>query len=264
MSINNEFREQLDACRPGSGDLTLAELAGLAQAVDRMPAIAEELARSQRFDRQIAAALHDLPLPPDLVDRLLHSAQAAAAEGQGSAAVSVAKPIATPNEHERDTRRRWLIAGSVALATIVAAPVYLLFRSQRRIAPEELAKEVVTWLDHLPPSAWQATAKLPVAIDRAVIGRPTRWQRVSPSGWSSSVTAVDLAGPGRPRAILFVVNSSATFVVPATPTPEVVLRLSGGLSATAWQRQNPNTLFVLVVEGSNQRLDDFLRPLSAA
>jgi len=70
------------------------------------------------------------------------------------------------------------------------------------------------------------------------------------------VTAIDLAGPGRSRAILFVVKSSAKFSVPPTPTTTPLLSLTGGYKATAWQL--PNVLYVLAVE-ERERLDDFLR-----
>src|SRR5688572_5213675 len=70
MSQNQPYREQIDACRPGSDDLSLPALAGLAQAVEQDSAVAKELARSQRFDHAVSAAMHDVPLPAGLLERL--------------------------------------------------------------------------------------------------------------------------------------------------------------------------------------------------
>src|SRR5688572_16217343 len=70
MNANQPFREQIDACRPGSDDLSLPALVGLAAAVDRDRGVAEELSRSQRFDRAVSTAMHDLPLPAGLLERL--------------------------------------------------------------------------------------------------------------------------------------------------------------------------------------------------
>jgi hypothetical protein len=95
------------------------------------------------------------------------------------------------------------------------------------------------------------------------VAGPRGWKRLASSntsGWSTNVTAIDLAPPNSPRAILFVVKSSARFAVPAIPTTTARLTLSRGFSATAWQRQGSNLLYVLVVEaGHNQQLESYVR-----
>src|SRR5207237_10937160 len=151
------------------------------------------------------------------------------------------------------TRRTWLVAGASAAAILVAFGSFALFRPQPVIAQEQLAAEVTGWLAKLPPSAWQPIGKLPrgMAIDPAVAAQPQQWQRpsVHASGWLDSVVAIDLTPPGSgPRAMLFVVTSSARFNVPTRPAATTRLALSGGFTGTAWQRQGSHLLFVLAIE----------------
>src|SRR5205814_508426 len=63
MSEKPTIREQIDACRGGSADLSLAELAPLAREIESNPVVAQELSRSQRFDGLVTEALNDLQVP---------------------------------------------------------------------------------------------------------------------------------------------------------------------------------------------------------
>jgi hypothetical protein len=262
MSINSRLREQIDACRQGTDDLALPELADLAHAVEHSPSLAEELARSERFDGAIHAALHDLPVPAHLAERLLAAARA----DQPIPAVTLPTKSA---RQLRITRRKALFAaGSLAAIALIALSTYQWLKPRRLIPQGELAAAVTDWLATLPPKGWSAlsgTAKLPggTDIDPAVIGQPRQWQRLASSsvrGWSAKITAIDLASADQPRAILFIVKSSARFAVPATPTTTTRLSLSRGFSAAAWQRHGSNLLYILVVEEKrNQRLEHFLQ-----
>jgi hypothetical protein len=162
------------------------------------------------------------------------------------------------------SRRVFVAAGSLALVSLIAVPVLYLRQSPRQIAREDLSGDVTTWLSLLPAKGWRPVSTLPkgIAIDQAVVAQPRQWQplpHANSAGWSGTVTAIDLAPPTGPRAVLFVVRSNARFAVPSTPTAAVRLGLSSGFVATAWQRSS-GVLFVLVVEADRgQRLDSFLR-----
>ena len=271
MSFSNRLREQIDACRSGSGDLALPALAELAEAVKHNASVADELARSHRFDEQLSAALHDVPVPTGLDQRLLATLQAQAPLAAVELEPAHAERRETNSRRIRPLRRQWLVAaGAIALTALVAVFTYQVWhRQQRLVASGELGGVVTTWLGQLPPNKWQS-GRLPkdFTIDSAVIVGPSlAWQRfvsASPSGWSANVTAIDLTPPaaGQRRAILFVVQSAAKFSVPTRPVTTTRLALSRGFTGTAWQRQDSNLLFVLVVE--NQRLEDFLRQQPAA
>jgi len=262
MSEHPTIREQIDACRAGSADLSLAELAGLASEQERNPAVMKELRRSQQQDALISEALHDVPIPAGLAERIL-----AASESSETTA-----EVALPTRPERALIRRWasrrqalLMGGSIAtiLVIVVCARLFLFGRTGP-IGHQELAGDVGGWMNRLAQANWQ-TGKLPsgITMDRAVLATPRQWQAVREphsTGWQGNVMAIDLAAPGKPRAVLFVVRSSARFSVPAMPTPTALMSPTGGFKATAWQRPGSKLLYVLVVEEDRgQRLSDFLR-----
>lgn len=262
MSEKPTIREQIDACRAGSADLSLPELAALASELERSPALAEELRRSQRLDGLIKEALADIPVPAGLAERIL-----AASESSETAA-----EVSLPNRAERTLSRHWisrrqvlLIGGSIAtiLVIVVCARVFL-FGKTPPIGHQELASDVGGWMNRLAQADWRS-GKLPggVTMDSAVLAPARQWQTVrgpNSAGWKGSATAIDLAAPGKPRAVLFVVRSSARFSVPTTPTQTALLSPTGGYKATAWQRPGSKLLYVLVIEEDRgQRLSDFLR-----
>jgi hypothetical protein len=215
--------------------------------------------RTQSFDAALKTALDDVDVPEGLAGRLIARLEVGAASERSAGRVLVATGRA------RSLRRRVLIAiGSLALVALITVSLVYMNQSPREIAREELSGDVAGWLAALPVKNWRAMPTLAkgVEVDRAVVAQPRQWQIVShakSSDWSGTVTAIDLAPPTSPRAVLFVVRSNARFVVPSTPTATVRLGLSSGFVGTAWQRSS-GVLYVLVVETDRgQRLEDFLR-----
>lgn len=256
MSVNPTIRQQIDACRAGSNDLTSPAMAELADALKHDPAAAEELARSQRMDEQVRSALHDLPVPASLAERLL----AAVRSNQPSAEAT----LAADSRVRRFPRRRWLIVAALTTAALLLLAALPLFRSRRGVSQQQLAADVTVWLSNLQPKAWQPVGKLPhnVALDPAVIAKPQQWQgsMANTPAWSSSVVAIDLMPPGAgSRAILFAVTTPARVNVPTRPVATAWLTLSGGFTGIAWQRQGSSVLFVLAVEDRNLPLERFVR-----
>jgi hypothetical protein len=206
--------------------------------------------------------LDDVIVPTGLAERILAASDSSETTAE----------VALPTRPERAPGKRWisrrqwlLIGGSVAtIFVIVVCARLFLFGHQPPISHQELAADAGGWMNRLAPANWQ-TGKLPsgVAMDRAVLATPRQWQAVREphsSGWQGNVTAIDLAASGKPRAVLFVVRSSASFSVPATPTQTALMSPTGGYKATAWQRPRSKLLYVLVVEEDRgQRLSDFLR-----
>ena len=211
------------------------------------------------FDRALAAALHDVPVPGDLADRLIARIETRAVFQRSTGDTPV------PPKRAWLSRRRVLIAaGSLALLTLLALSIAYVRSTPREIAREDLSGDVTSWLSMLPAKDWRPIATLPkgIEVDSAVIAQPRRWQTfhcANSSGWLATVTAIDVAPPTAPRAILFVVRTNARFAVPSAPTASVRLGLSSGYVGTAWQT-SPHLLYVLVVEADRrQRLEDFLR-----
>jgi|GEM_PF-1887169 len=69
--------EAMEACRPGSRDLSDPELGFLAQALAEDPALAARYRWVQAVDQQVAAAFADVPVPEGLEVRLMEHLQTA-------------------------------------------------------------------------------------------------------------------------------------------------------------------------------------------
>jgi hypothetical protein len=272
MAKIKRLREQIDACRPGTADLSLAALAELAAEVKHDREVADELSRTNAFDRAVTEALHDAPVPAGLADRLMVAVQAEAVPKVGLVERFPSDESVGAGRPRFGRRRWWAASGAVALAALLAAVALPLMRPRPEVVQDELGLDVAGWLSNLPANKWQsvATVALPKEseLDPAVNGKALRWQSFPTRGnrgWSGTVTAIELRSADQPRAILFVVRSSARFGVSATPSAARPLMLSRGYAATAWQRQHRGMLFVLVVEEDRgQQLEDFLRKRTQA
>src|SRR5262245_22286902 len=222
------------------------------------------------FDAALKTALHDVDVPEGLASRLIARLEVEAASERSADQMPVPPGQSTsdalvPRRRVRLLRRRVLIAiGSLALVALIAVSIIYVGQSPREVAREELSGDVAGWLAALPAKNWRPMTTLTkgMEVDRVVVAQPRQWQIVShakSADWSGTVTAIDLAPPTSPRAVLFVVRSNARFAVPSTPTATVRLGLSSGFVGTAWQRSS-GVLYVLVVETDRgQRLEDFLR-----
>jgi hypothetical protein len=262
MKISRQLREQLDACRPGSGDLALPELAELAAAVKQDRAVTAELDRSQRFDAAAKAALDDLPVPTGLLGRLL-----AAIEANRP---TPALPPAIPSSKSRWSSRRLLLAAGTAAVMLFVAITALWFvpRRPQIVANDEIGLAIADWWaadQGTPAAAWHqgnpssARFALPGAMSVKVSDRWRSFTATRPD-WSGNAVAMHLNPPGEKRAMLFVVQSSARFQVPSTPTAVTLSGFSGRrVKAMAWQIPQTKMLYILVVE-DGQRLEQFLKP----
>jgi hypothetical protein len=256
-------REQLDACRPGSNDLDLPELAALRQRLARDAKLAEQFEHIVQFDLRIAAALRDVPVPSDLGERILarlpllaeatEEAMAAASPTAQGAAPLMRQPL-----HRRQLWQWLAIAAAAPLAGWLGWRWWP--RASRSVPAHEIAASLDSWLKLVgtpPGPGWRSPQSLPPgSLPPAVCAPAQAWKPFrTRQGWSG--VAIELALPGQPRATLLVVHGSARFEVPARPY--ALLATSMDRAAAAWASQG--TLFVLVVEqGGKTRLDQLVRP----
>jgi hypothetical protein len=264
-----QFREQIDACRPGSDDLALPALAPLAQAAESERAVAAELDRSQQFDRVVMSVLHDVPVPGDLLERLLAQAtQGKSAEQHDVVAISdgsansIAPTPASGTATGRRTSRRWLMAGT-GLAALAASLVGLgvfLSRPARDISQAELADAATDWYT----DAWRQSAEWqPYAgtlpPHSALRVRPMRTLTMNTE--FGAATVYDCSVRDRPAAFIAIRTRDRFMNLAPLPfTP--VKGATGGLAIGAWQ--SGGTLYVLVLDKDGLRLDDMLRRPNAA
>jgi len=258
MSRVSHLREQIDACRPGSDDLALPALAELADAVEQDRAVAEALARSQRFDQAVAAAMHDVSVPAGLADRLL-----AACERDKPAPAS---QVAEPTAGRRYSRRNWMIAiGSTAAVLLAGLAAWQFARPARVVSADELSMAVSQWASDGQALAaeWKTPARLPGAYKPppAIKAPVNRWRSLplAKGGFAAGGAAIYFTPPGAPRAALFVFSSRAKFSLPATPVAIPTPSGFPGGKAVAWQNPKSGLVYVLfVVEDRGQRLESFL------
>jgi hypothetical protein len=114
--MDHRILERLDAVRPGSNDLALPELAGAGDALRRDAELAGEFERRQEWDRRVAAAMHDVPVPAGLKTRL-------------TSRLAVATPV------PRFGRRRLLaIVSSLAASLVVGGAFWAATQSREPLA----------------------------------------------------------------------------------------------------------------------------------
>lgn len=256
MDRITSLREQIDACRPGSDDLTLPELADLVQSAQQDRAVAGELDRSQRFDKAVISALHDVPVPSDLCERLL----AQAARGVVEQAIASPSPEDAQATSEaappRKISRRMVIALASLAATLLAAVGIwqAIERQPRDVSQSDLSEAVVRWhADDSLSAGWSPYGKTS-APHQALRAVPIRFRSYKTEYGAAVV--YDLAPPTQPRAYLVAIETKDRFDVQELPF-STLSGTSRGLSVAAWQ--TGGVLYVLVVDGNAQRINEFLQ-----
>ena len=254
----NRYREQIDACRPGTGDLSLPALAELSRAVETDNALADEFARSDRFDRAVSTAMHDVPLPAGLLERLearLASANVTDADPAGE--------VALPPTPARISRRT-IMAAALSLAALALIAVGAMFwpRPGREIPNEQLVDMAGGWNGRVNTSKWiditESTppARFAVPVE---VQKPVKWQPFStPDGQHGVV--FNLTTGLRP-ARLYVIASRDKYDLPTIPYGRL-RGASGGLAIGAWY--SGGLLYVVVVDETGQSLSNYVREKKTA
>jgi len=129
--------EAIEACRPGSDDVSDPALAFLAAELAAHPELDELYERCQQLDARLAAAFGDVPVPQGLAQRILAGMEAArartaaapedlpAAEAPDEASPDeqpAAEPAPATPRRQRRGSRRWF-AGVVVAAGVAASIV---------------------------------------------------------------------------------------------------------------------------------------------
>jgi hypothetical protein len=291
MSRIDELRQQIDACRTGSDDLHLPELSELAQSIGQDGVaksgavdanVAREFDRSQRFDRNVGSALHDVSVPAGLLEKLL--AKTATAGSDSAAPTTLGTMVAaaanlsaevSPNGTAKVaavnrgiSRRGWALslgAAGLIAASIVALAFVLWPASRQQISLEQLAADVPQWNGSVkPPDGWQnnppatVLGAYPVESLRRGKSAVVKWRSFRTARGEGGVV-YDVTPRGGATVRLFVVATPHRYAVALAPPPTTLPGVTGGCSAGAWQRSSSGLLYVLVVEQGGVRLDDYLR-----
>jgi len=238
--------EALEACRPGSDDIADPALAAAAAALAANPRLDDRFERQQKLDVALAGAVADVPVPDDLLPRLLAAVETAA---HAPPAIPAAAGPA-PSFPRRAALSAWWfgVAGAVAAGLLLAVWLAPGPRQDQFSAQALLEQAIYQFLrdadaarqavdDVKPPRAFPPSSAVAA---QAVVG----WRAVSALLDRSGV-AYDLAGRRGARATLFVLRGglvNAPSEPPSRPAHE-----TGNCSAALWQQNG--LLYVLVVRG---------------
>ena len=256
----DELLAALDCCREGGPELDHDELAPLVARLRDDPQWSELLRRGRQCDGLLGAALHDLPIPEGLEERLLDRLRAA-----------IPTPAPAAKVERRTTwTRRALVGGLATIAAgLLVAWLGGLLQSPAELTFAALREETNTWFDAARRTEnWQV---LPAPADFAISPK-IRWQ---PRGWTALPgkyrgVAFDLS-PGNPRAgnqgagqqdsvgqqnidnpreavYLFVLRTPVAGLPPAPPREPFS---TGGRSVGEWEADG--SVYVLAVEGGPDR-----------
>lgn len=255
-----QILEALEACRPGSDDLSDPSLSFLLAQLAAHPELDQVYERIQRLDAKLAKSFRDVPVPDGLADRLTASLASAGSDLSKSAETSPALPnpnaTSTAPAERRHFRRFWIAVAAMA-ATVVAAASLLISQISNTepaaIAYQTAIFEAMNRFAAGPAAAdgepfRTAPADHPFSRDVRPM-RGIRWRRIDGFLGRSGV-AYDMVAPNGARATLFVIAGAGSDFRTA---PEFVPPYG---SASAWQDQG--LVYVLVAEGGLTSYRQFL------
>ncbi len=266
---DSRILESLEACRPGSDDLSDPAMVPLNSQMAASRELDDLYERLQKLDGCLAAAFHDVPVPDGLADRILARLNAAGTEKvitdtaapPGSAmAESLAgvqpvnaavRPLRFMPRLSRFAASRPILTGGMAAALaaiVLLAAVGVLRRmgsSDREISPELAIEQFNsdphgegTLLDARPaPSGYPCSEFLSLPPS-------TRWRDVVDFQGAKAV-AYDFQGPQGAGATLYVLRGKAAGS-PSSP-PWSPQHTTGNRAVGWWQEEG--LVYVLVVEG---------------
>ena len=237
--------EVLDSCRPESDDLSAPELADVAGRLAADPELDDLREQIETLDLKIAAAYHDVPIPPGLEERL-------------TAAIVQAQPLS----HHRPARlRRRLVIFSGTVAAVGLMLLVMLFNWDRTpaISEQTALDEAIRYFDAetaaVPAGRLLSESSPPngIPFSKSLLSlRGIRWRAVANLLGQSGI-AFDLPAPAGNRATLYALRQTVSGLGD-TPTERPFA--TGGRCAAAW-RENGVT-YVLVVQGAPNSLENYL------
>lgn len=267
------LRELADALRPASDDLSQPELAELAEQMRHDPHWKAVCQRSGRLDLAVSDAMHDLPVPPGAVDRLLARLAAVAPPTADDDARAPSHPVAGPVPRPSPRfSKRMAGAGVLATAGAIALVAYLFGSPSVVLGPEDILQEVAVFAmkpsvdeEHpmavgAPPSDYPASA--------ALVGKTVAWRKIDGLLDRSGV-AYALRSAGA-QATLYVIDAHGSrrqprlVDLPASPPP-TPMSTTGGGAKSAWSEGH--LVYLLVVDGGAQEYQAFVaqpRPLASS
>jgi len=214
-------------------------------------------------DEKLAAALHDVPVPAGLAQRLLERLASEPA-GQVPGLGEESDPAVVLAAASRVPRwsRQWFVAGSglLAVAAGLLLAVWLVLPRNEALAEAFVLDEAIRSFDAEADPAGQLLAKQPAPVTypfsfTVLPVRGVRWRPLTGGVFSGHGGIVyHLPGPAGAHGILYVVDAGPSKGFSALPARHPFT--TGGCCASAWQENG--LLYVLVVQGDPATYRAFL------
>jgi hypothetical protein len=241
--------------------------------------------RLQAFDSRVREAVHDVPVPTSLEQRLLaatgSTSEATGSEATGSEAARSGRPapagntfapvaaerlpasaqvrpapaaeVRPPDNRGRHLRSPWWLAAAATAAVLLLSAFFYWGGSGQTVSEDQLVAAVQNWTKQVQANElWKGVEEDPPAADHplsaAVRAVPRRWMTLRALDDPSAAVYEVVLPRGDVPALVFVVKTKRDCGL--SPVPYRSLATGGvasGLNIAAWQ--TPDLLYVLVVPG---------------
>jgi hypothetical protein len=265
MMDQREASDMIEACRPGSADVDLPEMAALAEQLAANPDLRRRYEQTQRLDARLVDAIGDVPVPQGLRERMLLAVRAGGVGDRDQApgdtlAASLATRFSRAADSEniaassaiRSRRRTFIAIAAVAAALLIFFGGYWFWPRRPAFTYDRLLTLGGQWFAQMRAHAdWQPLPPHEIVRDYpppdAIRTHPDRWADVSDLIGTPACAYGLTTFDGR-RAVLFVIYQPAEI---ANSTPALTPASStGGLTIGCWQ--SGNLAYVLAVEGTDR------------
>ena len=244
-----EIIQAMEACRAEANDWeALEEVEGM-RLVAEEPAWRERSERVQAWDRTLSQALHAVPIPSGLGDRVL-----AVLDQEVRPASSWAGEC-DPRGARRPLRwsRRWVFAlASLAVSAALMGVIVLRGMGARPI-PEptpEFAHEVIQWSEVVSRGDWYTDFLVDelraYPLDDAIRAEPRRWTWFATAYHPRTVVYDVTAARGARTYVFCIPAARLSTSLPSTP-PLQPFSTTGGVAIGTWQRDAQ--IYVLAAQG---------------
>lgn len=271
-NLDPKIRELMDACRPGSDDVSEPEMTALADLLEQDPEARDTFSRSQQLDRSMGEAFQNVKAPHGLAARLL---AAVGAETERSAPTGDLSPASDENVPRRERgdsahrprhisrRRLFAVAGSIAATVVIAVyAAVVLNKSEGPVEARTVAEKAIAWVVDIQQGDWISRDKTPLDAYPLAneINLPSASQAVTQWQFVRTVfgkaAAYDLTPAGKGFVYQFAIRTDEEFSAPQLLPPAPHQNTQGMCVGVAYRN---GVLYVLVVEGDPQRYEEFIR-----
>jgi len=269
----------MEACRPGSEDLSDPAMAPLVSQMAASRELDELYERLQKFDAALVSAYQDVPVPEGLAGRIV--ARLDAAQQSPSAVTSFGPLISgdalteaisgtqapdadltgcpqSPARSPKRRWRRWMAGGLMGTAAMIAGIFCLISTIDGPRKPISAEQAVAQFRGQHEPGALlaehPAPPDYPFSIN-VVFLSGARWRYVRDFQGSQAV-AYDFTAPQGANATLYVLRGK---VADLPCSPPLVPLNTQGCAVGRWQEPEAGMVYVLVVEGGDAEYRQFLQ-----